>query len=222
MFIGHYGPAFGAKVAVKRVPLWVYFMAVQFMDVVWSVLVLCGIEKVRIVPGLMPGSPLDLYYMPYTHSLAGALALSILFGAVVMLFFREQRGGVFLACAAAVFSHWILDLVVHRPDLWIYDDVKVGFGLWRWLWISLPLELIVLAVGAWLYARYVPARRGGNIWLWVFVALLAAVEVYGAFGVAPPTPQAEAETALFAYGTIALVAALVDLSRAKAPATLES
>lgn len=215
MFIGHYGPAFGAKAAVRRVPLWVYFIAVQFMDVVWSALILMGVEKVRVVPGLMPGSPLDLYYMPYTHSLAGALVLSALFGGVVALFYREGRGAVFLACAAAVFSHWILDLLVHKPDLWIYDDMKLGFGLWRWLWISLPLELIFLVTGAWLYARYVPAKRNGNVWLWLFVALMATVEMYAAFGAAPPTPQAEAETALFAYGVIALVSVFVDFTRAR-------
>jgi hypothetical protein len=217
MFIGHYGPAFGAKAAVRRVPLWVFFVAVQFMDFVWSILVLLGIEKVRIVHGFTEGSPLDLYYMPYTHGLFGALTLSVLFGGVVSLFFREGRGSVFLVVAAAVFSHWILDLLVHQPDLWIYDGVKLGFGLWRWVWISLPLELGCLYAGAWFYARYVPARRGGNIWLWLFVALMTAVEFIAAFGVEPATPQAAAHSALLAYTLLAAVAAIVDLSRAKLP-----
>ena len=115
MFIGHYGPAFGAKAALRQIPLWVLFVAVQWMDVVWSVLVMLGIEKVRIVPGLMQGSALDLYYMPYTHGIAGALALSALLGAIVALFFRENRRAVFWIVAACVFSHWILDLVVHKP-----------------------------------------------------------------------------------------------------------
>jgi hypothetical protein len=215
MFIGHYGPAFAGKAAGPRIPLWVLFVAVQFMDVIWAILVLLGIEKARIVPGLMQGSALDLYYMPYTHGLFGALVLSVLFGAAVALFFRERRGLVFLVCAAAVFSHWILDLIVHRPDLWIYDGVKLGFGLWRWLWISLPLELIVLAGGAWLYARFVPARRGGNIWLWLFVAVMAAVEFYVAFGPDPASPAAEAQSALLAYGALAVLAGFVDLTRTK-------
>jgi hypothetical protein len=215
MFIGHYGPAFGAKAAAPRIPLWVLFVAVQFLDVVWSILVLCGVEKLRIVPGLMQGSALDLYYMPYTHGLFGALALSVLFAAAVAAFYSEQRGRVFLVCALAVFSHWILDLVVHRPDLWIYDGVKLGFGLWRWIWISLPLELATLLAGAWLYARFVPARRGGNIWLWLFVAAMAAVELYVAFGPQPASPAAEAQSALTAYGALALLAAIVDQTRTK-------
>jgi hypothetical protein len=215
MFIGHYGPAFGAKAVLRTIPLWVLFVAVQFMDVIWSILVLLGIEKVRIVPGLMAASSLDLYYMPYTHGLIGALLLSVIFGAVVALCMRSRRMAVFFVVAAAVFSHWILDLLVHKPDLWVYDDVKVGFGLWRWLWISLPLELAFLYAGAWLYARYVPARRGGNIWLLLFVAAMTAVELYGVFGPPPTSPQAEAQTALLAYGAIAAIAGLVDLTRAK-------
>ena len=213
MFIGHYGPAFGAKAALRQIPLWVLFVAVQWMDVVWSVLVMMGIEKVRIVPGLMQGSALDLYYMPYTHGIAGALALSAFLGAIVAFFMRENRRAVFWIVAACVFSHWILDLVVHRPDLWLYDGVKVGFGLWRWIWISLPLELALLFAGAWVYARTVPARGNGDVALWMFVAAMAAVELYGAFGPEPASPQAEARTALLAYGVLALVAGLVDLTR---------
>ena len=216
MFIGHYGPAFGAKAALRSIPLWVLFLAVQWMDVVWSVFVLNGIEKVRIVPGLMQGSALDLYYMPYTHGLFGALALSALFGGIVALFFHENRARVFLVLAACVFSHWVLDLVVHKPDLWIYDGMKLGFGLWRWLWLSLPLEIVTLWVGAWLYARFVPARRGGNVWLIAFVAAMTATQLYGDFGPQAATPRDAAMMALMAYGALALLAGLVDFTRAKA------
>ncbi len=215
MFIGHYGPAFGAKAAMRAIPLWVLFVAVQFMDVVWSIFVLLGIEKVKIVPGFMQGSSLDLYFMPYTHGLFGALALSVLFGGATALFFRERRRAIFFIAAAAVFSHWILDLIVHAPDLWIYDDVKIGFGLWRWLWISLPLELAFLYAGAWLYAHYLPARRGGKVCLLLFVAAMTAVELYAVFGPQPASPQAAAQTALLAYGALAAIAGLVDLTRAK-------
>ncbi|HWA29629.1 MAG TPA: hypothetical protein VG867_00960, partial [Rhizomicrobium sp.] len=190
-------------------------LAVQWLDVIWSILVLNGIEKVRVVPGFTQGSALDLYYMPYTHGLIGALVLSIIFGGVVSLFFKQQKLAVFLATAAAVFSHWILDLVVHMPDLWIWDGIKVGFGLWRWEWISLPLELACLAGGAWVYARFVPAKPRGNVWLWIFVAAMAAAELYGAFGPEPASPVAEAHTALAAYGALALLAGFVDLSRTK-------
>jgi hypothetical protein len=219
VFIGHYGPAFGAKAAVRRVPLWIYFVAVQWLDVVWSILVMAGVEKVKIVPGFTQGSSLDLYCMPYTHGLIGALILSALFGGVVALILGGARPwAVFLAVFAASFSHWLLDLAVHMPDLWIYDGVKLGFGLWRWLWISLPLELFLLFAGAWLYARLMPARPGGNLWLWLFVLAMSGLEIYSVYGSPASTPAGFAQSALLAYGSLALLAGFVDLSRAKASA----
>ena len=77
MFVGHYGPAFAAKSVKKSVPLWLLFLAVQLLDVFWSIFVLLGIEKVRIVPGITVTNPLDLYYMPYTHSLVAAILWSV-------------------------------------------------------------------------------------------------------------------------------------------------
>jgi hypothetical protein len=215
VFIGHYGPAFAAKAPVKAIPLWLLFVAVQWLDVWWSVFILTGVEKVRIVPGFTEGSALDLYYMPYTHGLIGALILSFVFGAIALWFVRERRVALVAVVAGAVFSHWLLDLVVHMPDLPLFDNsAKVGFGLWRWLWISLPLELLTLLAGAVIYARAVPSRtRLGNAGLWLFVAAMAAVEFYAAFGPMPLTPAAEAQTALFAYGALALLAGLVDWGR---------
>ena len=77
MFVGHYGVSFALRPEAKRVPLWVWFIAVQWMDIVWSVLVVLGVEKVRIVPGFTEANALDLYYMPYTHGLPGSIVLSL-------------------------------------------------------------------------------------------------------------------------------------------------
>src|SRR5215510_11542628 len=117
MFVGHYGVSYAAKAQLPRVPLWVWFIAVQWLDVVWSVLVLLGIEKLRIVPGFTQANALDLYFMPYTHSLPGALALSVVLGGIVAGFLHTERLLVFLIVAAPVFSHWLFDLVVHTRDL---------------------------------------------------------------------------------------------------------
>jgi hypothetical protein len=215
MFIGHYGPALAAKPLVKPIPLWLLFVAVQWLDVCWSALVLSGIEKVRIVPGFTEGSPLDLYFMPYTHGLIGAAILSFVFGVIALLFVRDRRVAVVAVVAGAVFSHWVLDFIVHVPDLPLIGNTdKVGLGLWRWIWISLPLELATLIAGAIVYIRTVPSKtRLGDTWLWVFIAAMVAVEFYGSFGPLPATPAAQAETALFAYGLLALLAGLVDWAR---------
>ncbi|HMA81011.1 MAG TPA: hypothetical protein VKR81_08970 [Candidatus Binatia bacterium] len=215
MFIGHYGPALAAKPLEKRLPLWLLFVAVQWLDVVWSILVMFHVEKLRIVKGFTQGSSLDLYYMPFTHGLLGALALSTILGAIAALFYHERRMAIIVVVAGAVFSHWLLDLVVHVPDLPLLgNSFKVGFGLWRYLWLSFPLEIGSLVAGAVFYVRAVPSRaRFGDVYLWLFVAAMALVETYGAFGPEPASPIAEAETALIAYAALAALAGAVDWAR---------
>lgn len=215
MFIGHYGPALAAKPLARQVPLWLLFVSVQWLDFCWSALVLMGVEKARIVPGFTQGSALDLYYMPFTHGLVGALVLSVVFGAAGALIVPERRAAAFAVLAAAVFSHWLLDLVVHVPDLpLVADHMKVGLGLWRWVWISLPLELVLLGAGAAIYARTVPSRtRLGDAGLWAFAAAMAAVQLYATFGPPPASAAAQAQMALAAYTILALFAGLMDWGR---------
>jgi hypothetical protein len=216
MFIGHYGVSFAAKPVGARagapVSLWVWFIAVQWMDVVWSVLVLLGIEKLRIVPGFTEANALDLYYMPYTHGLPGSIVLSLLLGAIVALFTSGKRATTVLLVAAASFSHWVLDLLVHVADLPLYDNAaKVGFGLWRHVALSFLLELIVLGLGAWLYARSTAFTLPyGQYLYWGFVIFLAGLQVYANFGPPPSSPETMAMTALFFYVTLALLAAWVE------------
>jgi len=218
MFIGHYGVSFAGKAAEKRLPLWLLFLAVQWLDVVWSALVMLNVEKIRIVPGFTQSNDMDLYYMPYTHGLPGALAISAAFGAVAALFWKERRAAIRAVAAGAVFSHWLLDLVVHVQDLPLWGDTfKVGFGLWRYRLIEFPLEIAILVAGASIYARAVPSRtRRGDTALWMFVAAMAGVQVYGTFGPGPASGLDEAHTALFAYFLLAGLAALVDWARGTA------
>jgi hypothetical protein len=184
------------------------FIAVQFVDILWAIFVLLGIEKVRIVPGITASSPLDLYYMPYTHSLVGALGWSLLAFVVCQMVPRLRGTRTGLILAAAVFSHWILDLLVHRPDLPLYDSVyKMGFGLWNFRVLAFVVEMAVLFGGAALYLRTV-ARKGRVI---TFVTALALLQVVGTFVFPPPSSdRAEAMTALFFYLLLALIAWWVD------------
>src|ERR1700694_2372461 len=154
MFIGHYGPSFAIKAIRPAIPLWPLFIAVQLVDVAWAVLVLLGVEKVRIVPGITASNPLDLYYMPYTHSLAAAILLA---GAAIVCG-KPLRGvrdwSAAVLVGVAVFSHWFLDFLVHRPDLALYDNrAKVGLGLWNHPVIALSLEALFLFGGMVLYLR---------------------------------------------------------------------
>lgn len=212
MFVGHFGVSFAMQPSQRRVPLWVWFIAVQWLDVVWSVLVLLGVEKLRIIPGFTEANALDLYYMPYTHGLPGSIVLSLGFGYIVAMFTTGTRTKTALLIAIASFSHWVLDLVVHTHDLPLYgNSAKVGLGLWQDVALSFPLELATLGLGAWLFARsarQVSAR--GRYMLWGFVAVLAGIQVYANFGPPPSSPDAMAITALGLYAGLALLAAQVE------------
>lgn len=212
MFVGHYGVSFAVRSEAKRLPLWVWFIAVQWMDVLWSVLVLLGIEKLRIVPGFTEANALDLYYMPYTHGLPGSIVVSLILGLIVALFVPSNRPRTILLVAAASFSHWILDFLVHLPDLPLYDNsAKVGLGLWRHVAVSFPLELIFLGLGAWLYVRKMTftGNRGRNVFF-AFVVFLGLVQIYANFGPPPASTAAMAISALMLYLVLAALAALVE------------
>ena len=212
MFVGHYGVSFAMQPAARRVPLWVWFIAVQWLDVVWSILVLLGVEKLRIVPGFTQANALDLYYMPFTHGLPGSILLSLTFGGIVALFTAGNRLTTALLVAAASFSHWVLDLIVHTPDLPLYDNsAKVGLGLWRNVALSFPLELAILMIGALMYARATKYKSAkGRYVFWGFVALLAVVQVGANFGPPPSSSQTMAITAVIFYAVLALLAVLVE------------
>ena len=166
MFVGHYSVAFAARSERNRIPLWVLFIAVQFLDYIWATLVLLGIEKLRVIKGFTAGSMLDSYFHPYSHSLIAAILWSC-FAALIYWAVCSRRGRHYSRSApfivgVAVFSHWLLDLIAHPRDLAIYDDAwKVGFGMWRYRGPEFALEIALLACGIALYiARNVtPAIR---------------------------------------------------------------
>jgi len=212
LFTGHYSFSFAGKATEKRIPLSVLFVAVQFIDVLWSIFVLLGVEKVRIVPGFTASNALDLYYMPYTHSLAGVLCWSVL-AYIVCQFFSQLRGWrTGLIVAGAVFSHWVLDLIVHIPDLSLYDSVgKMGFGLWNYRGAAFALEMAVLFGGAALLYRTAAHKTR----LVGYVIFLAAFQVFGTFFFPlPASDRAMAVTALFFYVLLAIIAWWVDRPQA--------
>jgi hypothetical protein len=215
MFVGHYGPSFAIKSARRDIQLWLLFVAVQLLDFGWSVLVLFGVEKVRIVPGITVSNPLDLYYMPYTHSLIGAIlwsAAAILLCKVLHVI-RGWTGAAWVG--AAVFSHWVLDFLVHRPDLALYDDrAKVGLGLWNYPVIAFFLEAFLLFGGMMLYLRRTKARSAiGRFGPPIFGAIMLGLQAAVFFGPPPASPAAAAITALVSYIVFAAVARWLDGQR---------
>ena len=129
MFVGHYSVSFVAKSVEKSIPLWVLFVAAQLIDIIWASFIFSGVERVRIVPHFTASNHLDLYYMPYTHSLLGACVWAILAG-IVFKFFARSSGKAAVWVALTVVSHWFIDLLVHKPDLTLWGgEQKFGFAL---------------------------------------------------------------------------------------------
>jgi hypothetical protein len=216
VFVGHYGVSFAAKSGDKTIPLWVLFLAVQLLDVFWGAFVLLGIERVRIVPGITASNPLDLYYMPYTHSLVAALLWSL--GAyvayrMIRAFGASHRAA--LLVGIAVFSHWVLDLIVHRPDLPLIDDApKVGLGLWNYPAPAFLLEIAVLFSGMVLYLRSTTATTHlGRFGFPVFGVVMLIVQAMAFFGAPPPSDRVAAIEALVFYAAFAAVAAWLERRR---------
>ena len=216
MFVGHYGPSLAAKAARNSIPLWVLFIAVQLLDVFWSFFVLLGIEKVRIVPGITATNPLDLYYMPYTHGLVGAVLWSIAAGIAYYVFCKADGLSAAAFVGVAVFSHWILDFLVHRPDLPLYDNsFKVGLGFWNYPVFAFPLEIAVLFSGMYLYTKTTKTvARGGHFGIVIFGFVMLAVQAFVFFGPPPTSDNAAAVSALILYFAFAGIAYWLEGKRA--------
>ncbi|MFA6219871.1 MAG: hypothetical protein WC692_08865 [Erythrobacter sp.] len=154
MFIGHFAPAFVARAVTDEAPrLGTLFVAAQLVDWAFFVFAILGVEHLRIVPGITAMNPLDLYHMPFTHSLLGSLVFAIGFGVLVFALSRNVAAASW--AAVIVVSHWVLDLLVHRPDLTLAGgDNKFGLGLWNNPEIEIPLELgVTLLAFLWYWRR---------------------------------------------------------------------
>jgi len=191
MFIGHFAAGMGAKAAAPGVSLGTLFLAFQFVDLLWPTLLLLGIEHVRIAPGITAVTPLDFVDYPVSHSLLAVCGWGILLGGLYRVARKSLRGA--LVVGLGVVSHWVLDLVMHRPDLplWPGGSVRLGLGLWDSLAGTLVVEGVVFAVGVVLYLRVTEAKgRAGVYGFWSLVAVLALIHLGNLFG--PPPPGTEA------------------------------
>ncbi|AOP33226.1 hypothetical protein A0128_04800 [Leptospira tipperaryensis] len=165
MFIGHYSVALVLKKTVPKTPFWSLLVGVQFVDFLFMVFIMLGIEHMRLVPGFTASNPFDLYYMPYTHSLVAGV-LWALFTFLGFYFYLKSEIGsyrwkVALAVALSVLSHFILDLPVHTPDLPIFSDSgpKLGFGLWNNLWLTVGIEAALTVLS---FVYYFSGSKNGE------------------------------------------------------------
>lgn len=191
MFIGHFGAGFAGKKFDKSASLGTYFMAAQWIDLIWPILLLFGVEKAEIKPGVSAVTPLDFTYYPFSHSLFGVIVWALLFGMVYFVIKKRSKTAIVLGLL--VLSHWFLDLLVHVPDLPVFPgvNIKVGFGLWNSLAATVILEFFVFATGIFLYYKSTkPKNKVGVYSLIVLIIFLSAIYISNLFG--PPPPSIDA------------------------------
>jgi len=192
MFIGHFGVGFAAKKVAKKTSLGTLFLATQFIDLLWPFFILLGIEKVAIDPGNTAFTPLDFIYYPFSHSLIGVLIWAILFGAVYFAVRKDLKTSLVLG--TLVLSHWILDLITHRPDLPILigsNSQLVGFGLWNSIIATIIIESSIFIAGIYLYSVVTKAKnKVGTYSLWALVIFF--IIVYISNILSPPPESSEA------------------------------
>jgi membrane-bound metal-dependent hydrolase YbcI (DUF457 family) len=208
MFIGHFAVAFGAKKVAPRTSLATLVAAAQLLDLIWPILVLLGIETVRIDPsGPGPFLKLRFVHYPWTHS----LLMAAVWGAAFALAYRARTGyGRGAAVVGAlVVSHWVLDWVTHQPDLQLAPGLapRVGLGLWTSPAATMAVEALLFVAGVTVYARTIrPRDRAGKWGFWGFVAFLVVAYVSTLAGGTPPGPRAVAASALILWALLPWIA----------------
>jgi hypothetical protein len=217
MFIGHFAPAFIAATHPKAPPLGVLIVAAQLVDIACFIFILTGVEAMRIVPGFTAMNPMDLYHMPYTHSLLGTLIWAGGAALVVGAMTRNRIAALIAACV--VVSHWFLDVLVHAPDMTLWGMApKLGLGLWNYPLIEMPLELGLIGAS---FGYYISRTRditgpksGQGLWMPAVAALLLVLQLYNWLSPEPTEMSAMLPImALVAFGVIFIATTKLGASR---------
>jgi hypothetical protein len=191
MFIGHFAIGLAAKSLKPRASLGTYFLAAQFVDLLWPTLLLLNLESVAIAPGITEMTPLDFTSYPYSHSLVMAFAWSA--AAFVIFYFLRKDASLALLMGLCVASHWMLDFVTHRPDLplMLNESVKVGLGLWNNKWATVAVEAFMYAAAILMYLKATTAKdKMGSIGFWSLIGFISLIHLGNIFG--PPPPDVDA------------------------------
>ena len=189
MFIGHFGVGFAAKKLDQRPSLGTLFLAAQWLDLIWPILLILGVEKVKIDPGNTAFTPLDFVYYPFTHGFLSVIIWGALFAGAYFILKRNARSALILG--GLVVSHWILDWITHRPDLPIIpgSELKAGLGLWNSVVASVIVESIIFIGGVLLYIKVTKTEtKKGIIALWSLVFFFIFIYVINLLG---PPPASE-------------------------------
>jgi len=204
MFIGHFGVGLAAKKIDSKPSLGTLFIASQFIDLLWPVFLLFGLEKVQIEPGNTAMTPLNFISYPYSHSLFGVLVWAVLLGGLYYILKKNFKTSLLLGLL--VISHWTLDLFTHRPDLQLlpWSDFKMGFGLWNSVALTIIVEGFIFILGAYFYLSATKSKnKKGSYGAWSLLIFLVLIYVRNVFGTPPTDTNALAIVGMFQWLLVA-------------------
>jgi len=214
LFIGHFAVGFAAKRAAPRTSLTLLVVSALWLDILWPVFLWLGWETVRVQPGITTMSPLDFVSYPWSHSLAMTLVWAALLGLGYRWWRRYPAGAWWVAIC--VFSHWVLDFLVHRPDLPLYPGgpERVGLGLWNDPLPEVILEVGLFGIGVALYrATTRPRGWAGSLSLASLTLALCLLYLLDLKGSAPPSVGAVEVVGLVSPWIFALWLVWIDRTR---------
>lgn len=188
MFIGHYAVGLASKKLAPRSSLGALIAAPILLDLLWPIFLLLGWEHVSIEPNSNPFLRLSFDSYPISHGLVAVVGWATLFAALYYGFTRYGAGAIVIWMG--VLSHWLMDFIVHRPDLPLYSGGRrmVGLGLWNHRWYTIAVEAAFFAVGIWLYLRQTKAKDKIGVYaFWGFVIFLLLAYGGAVFGPPPPS-----------------------------------
>lgn len=193
MFLGHFAVGFAAKKFNSKPSLGTYFLAAQLLDLLWPTFLLLGVEKAELNHDGANPIPLSFTHYPISHSLLTVIGWAVLFGLAYSSLKKNTKAAMLLGLC--VVSHWLLDLIVHIPDLPLYpgDSPLIGLGLWKYKIVTLIVELTLFAVSVWLYISSTTAKNKTGVYAtWSLIIFFIIVHLLNTFGPPPPTMKAVA------------------------------
>ncbi len=197
MFIGHIAVGLAAKKVAPKASLGTLLMSVQFLDLLWPILLLLDVEHFRVDPGNTAFTPLDFYDYPFSHSLLTVLGWSLLFGLVYYGVRKNRTTAIILGMG--VLSHWVLDVISHRADLPLIPgvDMFVGLGLWNSVTATILVELALYIAGVFVYLSCTkPKDKLGTVAFSMLAGFFFIVWVANFLSPPPPGEKAVAITGL--------------------------
>jgi hypothetical protein len=200
VFVGHLAASLVGKRANPTVSLVWFIVAANFIDLIWPLFLLAGLEVVEVDPGNTAFTALDFVSYPWTHSLLMTIVWGALLGGLAAWRGVPRKAAWWIG--GLVVSHWVLDFITHRPDLplWPGGEARVGLGLWNSIPATFTVELLLWggAVVAW-FAANKPRGVHGQFAFWSFVVVSTGLWAVTPFEPPPPDASAIAYFSLFGW-----------------------